>query len=145
MRLGRLRSKNAAFGVCVSKPAKIKDLRYLRGISNSATKALPPSQNACSAVIMAMEAQHNASSEGTITRVSCSPTFEQKKEKKRPSLEGFLLVFLCLRLKRAPKFLRQTLVTSDTHVSLAKSCPTSAPPPPQNFVKFSVFHAVSWL
>ena len=40
-------------------------------------------------------------SEGTITRVSRNPTFAQKK---RGALSGgFLLIFLCLRPKRAPK------------------------------------------
>ena len=60
-------------------------------------------------------------SEGTITRVSCNPTLAQRK--KGPSLEVFCLCFLCLRPKRAPQNLRQTLVTSDIRVSLVKALP----------------------
>ena len=46
-----------------------------------------------------------------------------RAEKKGALSGGFLLIFLCLRPKRAPKSLRQTLVTSDTHVSLVKVLP----------------------
>ena len=59
---------------------------------------------------------------GLSPRVSCNPTFAHR-EKNGPSLEGFLPVFLCLRPKRAPKNLHQTLVTSDTRVSLVKVLP----------------------
>ena len=43
---------------------------------------------------------------------------------KKKALSGsFLLIFLCLRPKRAPKNLRETLVASDTRVSLVKVLP----------------------
>ena len=46
-----------------------------------------------------------------------------RAERKGALSGGFLLAFLCLRPKRAPKNLRQTLVTSDTLVSLEKVLP----------------------
>ena len=59
-------------------------------------------------------------SEGTITRLSRNPTFAQKN---RTLSGGFLFIFLCLRTKRAPKNLRQTLVTGDMRVGLVKVLP----------------------
>ena len=62
-------------------------------------------------------------SKGTITRVSCNPTFAQKK--KRPSLEVFCL-FSCVEGRKGPQIiLRQTLVTRDTRVSLVEVLPIS--------------------
>ena len=63
----------------------------------------------------------------TTTRVSCNPTLAKRKGKKRALSGSFLLVFL-LRPKRAPKTLRETLVTSDTRVSLVKVPPQQSCP-----------------
>ena len=61
-------------------------------------------------------------SEGTITRVSCNPTFAQRK--RRVLSGGFLLILLCVSGRKGPsKDLRETLVTSDTRVSLVKVLP----------------------
>ena len=46
-----------------------------------------------------------------------------RAEKKKALSGGFLLIFLCVRPKRAPKYLRQTLVASDKCVSLVKVVP----------------------
>ena len=60
-------------------------------------------------------------SERTITRVSRNPTLARIK--KRAPSGDFLLIFLCFRPKGPQKNLRETLVTSDTRVSLVKVLP----------------------
>ena len=72
-------------------------------------------------VLVTQNAGQRCNCQKTITRVSCNPTFVQKK--KRALSGGLLLLFLCFRAEKGPKNLHQTLVASDTRVSLVKVLP----------------------
>ena len=61
--------------------------------------------------------QKGLSPEFRATRLS------RRKKRALSSLEGFLLIFLCFRPKGPQKNLHQTLVTSDTRISLVKVLP----------------------